>query len=89
MIRNVTHAITVYLGHQYITAPTTGTAVSSRVSNFFNAFAVPQCLGAHPILIASIFAMRALPHFLRCVMNIIVAHHLRFSVNAVNTESFS
>ena len=88
VIRRVTHAISIYLGHQYITAPTTETAVNSHVSTFFNAFAIPQCLGARLILIAAIFATCASPHFLDCVMNIIFAHHLRFSVNAVNAESY-
>ena len=46
VIRRVTHAITVYLGPQYITVPTTETAVNSHVAKFFNAFAIPQCLGA-------------------------------------------
>ena len=46
VIRRVTHAITTHLGPQYITVPSTEAAVNSHVRRLFNAFAVPQCLGA-------------------------------------------
>ena len=41
-----------------------------------------------PILIATISATLALPHSLHYVMNIIIAHHLSFSVNAANMEIY-
>ena len=46
VIRRVTHAITIHLGPQYITVPSTEAAVSHHVTKFFDAFAIPQCLGA-------------------------------------------
>lgn len=46
VIRRVTHVITVYFGPQYITVPSIEAAVSSYVTKFLNAFAIPHCLGA-------------------------------------------
>ena len=46
IIRRVTRAITVHLGPNYIKFPMTESAVKNCVSNFFNAFSIPQCLGA-------------------------------------------
>ena len=40
------------------------------------------------LTLASSKPIRALPHFLCCVMNIIITHHLRFSVNAANMVSY-
>ena len=49
---------------------------------------VPSSLLLQNHSISAIFATLALPHFLRCVMNIIIAHYLRFSVNTANTVSY-
>ena len=49
---------------------------------------VPSSLLLQNYSASAIFATLALPHFLRCVMNIIIAHYLRFSVNAANTVSY-
>ena len=49
---------------------------------------VPSSLLLHNHSISAIFATLTLPHFLRCVINIIIAHYLRFSVNAANTVSY-
>ena len=46
IIRRVTRAITVHLGPNYIKFPMTENAVKNCVTNFFNAFSIPQCLGA-------------------------------------------
>ena len=40
VIRRVTRAITIQLGPQYITVPSTEAAVSNHVTKFFNAFAI-------------------------------------------------
>ena len=46
IIRRVTHAIAVHLGPKYITMPLTENTVKDKVTNFFQAFSIPQCLGA-------------------------------------------
>ena len=47
IIRRVTHAIAIaiHLGPQYISIPLTEDAVK-KVTKFFSAFCIPQCLGA-------------------------------------------
>jgi len=45
-IRRVCHAIAMHLGPKYIVLPTTEEAVNNLVTNFFNRFGFPQCLGA-------------------------------------------
>ena len=42
----MTLAITTLLGPDYINLPTTQEGVQEKVSKFFDAFGVPQCLGA-------------------------------------------
>ena len=54
------------------------------MANFVDNAVVPF----FPILISAISATLALPHSLHYVMNIIIAHHLSFSVNAANMESY-
>lgn len=46
IIRRVTHAIAMYLGPKYITLPLTEDAVNDKTTKFFNAFGIPQCIGA-------------------------------------------
>jgi len=46
IVRRVTRAITVRLGPTYIKLPMTENEVKDCVTNFFNAFSIPQCLGA-------------------------------------------
>ena len=46
IVRRVSLAITKYLGPLYIKLPLTEESVKEKVSKFFNAFSVPQCLGA-------------------------------------------
>ena len=45
-IRRVSAAITTHLGPVYIKLPMTEASVKEKVSGFYNAFSVPQCLGA-------------------------------------------
>ena len=46
IIRRVTHAIAIHLGPKYISVPLTEDAVKEKVTKFFSAFCIPQCLGA-------------------------------------------
>ena len=46
VIRRVARAITIHLGPKYITLPLTEDAVKEKVTKFFNAYSLPQCLGA-------------------------------------------
>ena len=46
IVRRVSLAITKYLGPVYIKLPMTEESVKEKVSRFFDAFSVPQCLGA-------------------------------------------
>ena len=46
VIRRVSAAITAHLGPVYIKLPMTEPSVKEKVSGFYNAFSVPQCLGA-------------------------------------------
>lgn len=46
IIRRVARAITVHLGPRYIVLPKTEDAVRNLVTHFYQAFNVPQCLGA-------------------------------------------
>ena len=46
IVRRVAHAIAVHLGPKYIKLPLTEEEVREKVSHFFHAFGVPQCLGA-------------------------------------------
>lgn len=46
VVRRVTRAIAIFLGPSYITLPTAEHDVKEKVTNFFNAFGIPQCLGA-------------------------------------------
>ena len=45
-VRRVTRAISTFLGPQYISLPLTEDDVKEKVTNFYNAFGIPQCLGA-------------------------------------------
>lgn len=46
IVRRVSSAITTHLGPVYIKLPMTEASVKEKVSKFYNAFSVPQCLGA-------------------------------------------
>lgn len=46
IIRRVARAVAVHLGPKYIQLPLTEDAVKDKVTNFFQTFGVPQCLGA-------------------------------------------
>lgn len=46
IIRRVTKAISLHLGPRYIQLPFTEDAVKEKVTNFYDSFSVPQCLGA-------------------------------------------
>ena len=46
IVRRVTHAISVFLGPKYIKLPLTECDVQEKVTNFFSAYGIPQCLGA-------------------------------------------
>ena len=46
IIRRVTQAISMHMGPKYITLPKTEEAVKDKITNFFSAHGVPQCLGA-------------------------------------------
>ena len=46
MVRRVASAISMHLGPKYIKLPLTKEAVEDKVTSFYNAFYVPQCLGA-------------------------------------------
>ena len=46
IIRRVTEAISLHLGPRYIQLPFTEDAVKEKVTNFYDSFSVPQCLGA-------------------------------------------
>lgn len=46
IIRRVTRAITTYLGLKYITLPLTENDVKNKITKFFDAFGIPQCIGA-------------------------------------------
>lgn len=46
VIRRVAHAITTFLGPRYIKLPQTEADVNDKVTNFFNLYSIPQCLGA-------------------------------------------
>ena len=45
-IRRVAHAITTFLGPDYIKLPLTESEVKEKVTHFYNSYSVPQCLGA-------------------------------------------
>ena len=46
VVRRVTHAISTQMGPKYINLPQTEEAVNEKVTNFYKAFSIPQCLGA-------------------------------------------
>ena len=46
VVRRVTHAISTHLGPKYISMPQTEEAVKAKVTNFYKAFSMPQCLEA-------------------------------------------
>ena len=46
VVRRVTDAISRYLGPRYIKLPLTEDAVKEKIAGFYNAFNVPQYLGA-------------------------------------------
>ena len=46
VIRKVTHVITTILGPHYIKLPATEASVKEKVTDFYNLYSVPQCLGA-------------------------------------------
>ena len=46
IVRRVTRAISLHLGHKYIKLPLTEDAVKEKVTKFYNAYSVPQCIGA-------------------------------------------
>ena len=46
VVRRVTRAISVYLGPMFIKVPVTEEEVKEKITCFYNAFSVPQCLGA-------------------------------------------
>ena len=46
VIRRVSHAITTFLGPNYIKLPLTDMEVKEKVTKFFESYSVPQCLGA-------------------------------------------
>lgn len=56
VVRRVTRVISRYLGPMYIKVPVTEEAVKEKVTNFYNSFVVPQCLGqsmGHTLLSSS------------------------------------
>ena len=46
IIRRVTTVISLYLGKKYIKLPVTEEDVQDKVKGFYNAFNIPQCIGA-------------------------------------------
>ena len=46
IVRRVSSAITTHLGPLYIKIAMTEESVKEKVSKFYNAFLIPQCLGA-------------------------------------------
>lgn len=46
LVRRVTHAISAHLGPKYINIPLTEETVKAKVTSFYKAFSIPQCLGA-------------------------------------------
>lgn len=46
IVRRVSFAITKHLGPQFIHLPTNEESVKDKVSKFYDAFSIPQCLGA-------------------------------------------
>jgi len=46
VVRRVASAISMHLGPKYIKSPLTEKALKDKVTSFYNAFYVPQCLGA-------------------------------------------
>ena len=46
IIRSVSYALTVYLGHKHIKLPVTEEEVKDKVESFYRVFGVPQCIGA-------------------------------------------
>jgi len=46
IVRRVTHAISSHLGPRYIKLPLSEDAVKDKVTKFYNAYLIPQCIGA-------------------------------------------
>ena len=46
IIRRVSHAISVYLGPEYIKLPRTEDEVKEKATRFYGSYGVPQCIGA-------------------------------------------